>query len=92
MFFSDKSQKGKDDWWQVLGGINRFNANRKAVVQAPNIRVLDETMSSYCPRTTRTGSLPYHSFVMRTPEPLVTEFKTLAAAARGMLMFPMKKS
>jgi len=82
--FSDKSQKGKKDWWQVLGGINGF----KTVVQASNIRVLDEIVSSYYPRTMRTGSLPYFSITMRKPEPLGTEFKTLAAAALGM--FPMK--
>ena len=33
--FADKSQKGKDDWWQVLGGIDGFNENRKKTVQAP---------------------------------------------------------
>jgi len=85
--FADKSQKGKDDWWQVLGGIDGFNENRKKTVQAPNIRVLDESMSAFRPRTTKTGDLPYISFIMRKPEPLGTEFKTLAACHFGMYCF-----
>ena len=82
--FADKSQKGKDDWWQVLGGIDGFNENRKKTVQAPNIRVLDESMSAFKPRTTKTGDLTYLSYIHRKPEPLGTEFKTLAACHFGM--------
>ena len=44
--FANKSQKEKDDWWQDLGGINGFNEKRKKTVQEPNIRVLDESMST----------------------------------------------
>ena len=76
--FADKSLEGKDDWWQIMGGVNGFNANRLRTVQAPNIKVLDETMSAYRPRTTKFGTLPYLSFILRKPEPLETEFKTLA--------------
>jgi len=35
--FADKTLKGKDDWWQVLGGVNGLNENCKKIVQAPNI-------------------------------------------------------
>jgi len=30
--FADKTLKGKDDWWQVLGGVNGLNENRKKIV------------------------------------------------------------
>ena len=85
--FADKTLKGKDDWWQVLGGVNGLNENRKNIVQAPNIRVLDESMSAFRPRTMKTGNLPYLSFILRTPEPLGTEFKTLAAVSIGTFDF-----
>ena len=81
--FANKTlNKGKDDWWQVFGGVNGLNENRKEIVQAPNIRVLDESMSAFRPRTTKTGNLTYLSFILRKPEPLGTEFKTLAAVRR----------
>jgi len=38
-------------------------------------RVLDEAMSAYRPRTTKTGGLEHLSFVKRKPEDLGTEFK-----------------
>ena len=82
--FADKTREGKDDWWQVLGGIDGFNENRKKTVQAPNIRVLDESMSAFRPRTTKTGNLAFLSFVLRKPEPLGSEFKTLGATLIGM--------
>ena len=82
--FADKTREGKDDWWQVLGGIDGFNENCKKTVQAPNIRVLDESMSAFCLRTTKTGNLPFLLFILRQPEPLGTEFKTLAAIQIGM--------
>jgi len=85
--FADKTLKGKDDWWQVLGGVNRLNENCKKIFQAPNIRVLDESMSVFFSRTTKTGNLPYLSFILRKPEPLGTEFKTLAAVSIGTFEF-----
>ena len=77
--FMDKNLQGKDDWWMILGGVNGLNENRKTTVNAPNIKVMDETMSAFCPQTTKTGNLPHLSWILRKPEPLGTEFKTLAA-------------
>lgn len=54
------------------------SAATPATSSAANIKVLDETMSAYRPRTTKSGTLPYLSFILRKPEPLGTEFKTLA--------------
>ena len=77
--FADKSLSGTDDWWQIMAGINGFNENRRRVVQAPNIKVLDETMSAWRPQTRKSGNLPSLSFILRKPEPLGTEFKDMAA-------------
>ena len=77
--FADKSLSGKDDWWQIMGGLNGFNENRRRVVQAPNIKVLDETMSAFRPQTRKFGNLPSISFILRKPENLGTELKDLAA-------------
>ena len=87
--FQDKSKEGLDDWWMILGGINGFNENRKKVINAPNVKVLDETMSAFCPQTTKTGNLPHLSYIMRKPEPLGTEFKTCAAAKLGEFHYNM---
>jgi hypothetical protein len=84
--FADRTLEGIDDWWQIMGGVNGFNANRLRIVQSPNVKVLDETMSAYRPRTTKFGTLPYLSFILRKPEPLGTEFKTLATVG-GFGMF-----
>ena len=65
------------------GGINGFNENRNRVIQAPNLKVMDETMSAFCPQTRKTGNLPHLSYILRKPEPLGTEFKTMAAAELG---------
>ena len=39
---------------------------------------LDESMSAYRPQTRKTGNLPNISFILRKPEPLGTELKTVA--------------
>ena len=81
--FAVSKLQESDVWWQVMGGINGFNENRRRVVQSPNMKVMDETMSAFCPQTRKTGNLPHLSYVLRKPEPLGTEFKTLAAAILG---------
>ena len=81
--FADTNKEGTDVWWQIIGGIDGFNANRKKVVQSPNKKVMDETMSAFFSDTRKTGNLPHLSYVMRKPEPLGTEFKTMAAADLG---------
>ena len=83
--FADKTCEGKDDWWQVLGGIDGLNENCKEVIQAGTIKVLDEMMSMYRPRTTKTGTLPYLSFIMRKPEPLGTKFQVDRLANRATM-------
>ena len=53
--FADTSQEGKDPWWQILGGIHGFNKNRNLNIASSTQKVLDESMSSFRPRTTATG-------------------------------------
>ena len=48
-----------DEWWQIAGGIDGFNENRKRVVLADIIKILDELMSAFKPQTTKTGDLPH---------------------------------
>ena len=81
--FSDTKLEKSDVWWQVMGGINGFNENRSRVIQVPNLKVMDETMSSFCPQTRKTGNLPQLSYILRKPEPLGTKLKTMAAAELG---------
>ena len=50
-------------------------------------KVLDESMSSWRPRTTATGGLPNISFIMRKPEPLGTELKTVCCAKTGVMTY-----
>jgi hypothetical protein len=52
--------------------IAKFIGNRKRVVAASVFKLLDETMSTWHPRKTKTGGLPNISFVLRKPEPLGT--------------------
>jgi len=72
-----------DPWSMFRPGVRAFNANRRAHVTASNIKVADESMSAFQPRTTKTGQLPNLSFVQRKPKPLGTEFKTVADSTSG---------
>ena len=68
--FSDPKKKATDPWWQVSGGIEEFNKNRKKMVKGSNIMVLDEAMSAFKPRTTATGKSQTHTSThLPTPNP-----------------------
>jgi hypothetical protein len=69
----------------VLLLLNGYNKNRHNWVAASVRKTLDESMSAYQPRTSTTGGLPNISFILRKPEPLGTEFKTIACAKTGEL-------
>ena len=59
--------------------VNSFNTNRKSTVAASRFKTLDESMSAYRPQTRKTGNLPNIRYILRKPEPLGTEFKTVAS-------------
>jgi hypothetical protein len=88
--FQDKSkaeeeQESYDPWNMILLMIDGYNSNRRSWVAASVRKVLDESMSAWCPQTTKTGGLPHLSFILRKPEPLGTEFKDIACTVTGTL-------
>ena len=64
-----------DPWNEIRPLIDGFNQNRRGVVAASATQVLDECMSAFQPRTTKSSLLPHLSYVARKPKPLGTEFK-----------------
>jgi hypothetical protein len=82
-----KNEAGYTDaWWWLRGGVERFNAKRRALLRTVPVCVLDESMSTWRPRTTKQGGLSHSSYVIRKPEPLGTEFKTAADPATGIML------
>ena len=73
---SETYKRAGDPWWQFAAAVDEFNEIRSQYILTSAERVLDESMSAYCPRTTRLGGLPNLSYVFRKPEPLGTEFKS----------------
>jgi Transposase IS4 len=55
-----------------------YNLRWKITVASSTIIVLDEGMSAFQPRATKTSKLPKLSFIKRKPKPLGTEFKMAA--------------
>lgn len=72
-----------DPWNPILALVNGFNNNRSQIVAASSTKLMDETMSSWSPTTTKYGGLPFLSFILRKPTPLGTEFKTVACSETG---------
>ena len=56
-------------------------------IDASFLKVGDESMSVIRFRTTAKGNLPHLSNILRNPEPLGTEFKTVACSVTGYLIF-----
>jgi hypothetical protein len=79
----DADGNGGDPWHMVLLMVDGYNSNRQSWLAASVRKVLDESMSAFKPRTSKTGGLPHLSFILRKPEPLGTEFKTIACAVTG---------
>ena len=55
-------------------------------IAASFLKVGDESMSAIRPRTTAKGNLPHLSYILCRPEPLGTEFKTVACSVKGNLL------
>ena len=85
--FANWDAETMDPWWQVAGGVDGFNENRKKIVMAGFTKVMDELMSAFKPRMTPTGNLPHLSHIQRKPEPFGTEFKATMCATTGVLLF-----
>ena len=65
--------------------INVFNAACKNIA-ASFLKVGDESMSAIRFRTTAKGNLPHLSYILRKPDPLGTEFNTVAFSVTGALL------
>ena len=72
-------EEERNPWWRVGYLVHGFNENRKKSVAASRVKTLDESMSAYRPQTRKSGNLPNISFILRKPEPLGTELKTVAS-------------
>lgn len=75
----DDAGKEANKWWPVGYLVHGFNMNRQQTVASSRVKTLDESMSAFRPQTTKTGNLPNISFILRKPEPLGTELKTVAS-------------
>jgi len=73
-----------DPWYKFSKFIAAFNYNRAKMIVASVIKLLDESMSAWCPRKDKTGGLPNIPFILRKPEPLGTEFKSIACSVTGI--------
>jgi hypothetical protein len=82
--FQDKS-KDDDPWNMIMLMVDGYNASRHSWIAASARKTLDESMSAWCPQTSKAGGLPHLSFILRKPEPLGTEFKVIACAVTGKL-------
>ena len=66
-----------DEWWRGEHLFDGFNTACKNIA-ASFLKVGDELMSTIRFRTTAKGNLPHLSYIFWKPEPLGTEFKTVA--------------
>ena len=85
-FASDSHKESGDPWHAIIQWIHEFEQSRSEVICGSGIFVFDESMSAFRPRTTKNGNLPHLSWIMRKPEPLGTEFKSVSEAVTGVMM------
>ena len=72
---SEEMRQDGDPWWRYTGYVQKFNESRKEKISSGNWIVIDEMMSAYRPRKTKSSDLPHLSYVQRKPEDLGTELK-----------------
>ena len=77
--------KEQDPWWAFSSAVKEFNDIRDEEIIDSWEKVLDETMSAWRPRTSKNGGLPNISYIIRKPEPLGTEFKTVCCPVSGVM-------
>ena len=70
-------EKDHDPWWAFSSAVKDFNDIRNNNVLSSQIKVLNKSMLAWRPHTSRNGGLPNISYIIRKPEPLGTEFKTV---------------
>ena len=75
-----------DEWWRAKHLFDGFNTPCKNIA-ASFLKVGGESMSAIRFRTTAKCNLPHLLYIFRKPEPLITEFKTIAFYVTGALLF-----
>jgi len=85
--FEQPMEKDSDPWYCFSSAVNEFNEIRNELVQSSHVKVLDESMSAWHPRTSKNGGLPNISYIIRKPEPLGTEFKTVCCQSTGVMIW-----
>lgn len=75
-----------DAWYMISWFVEEFNKNRRQTVAASRVLTIDETMTAWKPRSTKTGGLPHLSYVMRKLEPLGLEWKVTRCTVTGIIM------
>eukprot|EP00957_Ditylum_brightwellii_P067519 5126046-Ditylum_brightwellii.AAC.1 len=61
--FEDILLEDVDPWWHFVSVCHKFNNNRQITVAASVHKTCDKFMSAYQLRTTKTGGLPYLSYI-----------------------------
>ena len=84
--YEDASRKQNDPWWRFSSGVDQFNLNRLKYIVPSNHMTMDELMSAWRPRKTKTGGLPNITHIPRKPESLGTEFKCSACTLSKVMM------
>ena len=85
----DPTRSEVDPWWKFVGNIEFFNLNRLRCIASSNHVCVDELMSAWRPRKTKTGGLPNLTYVRRKPEPLGSEFK-VSSCTRSKVMLNLE--
>ena len=98
--FSTANASTTIPWWMITDGIKKFNENRQRTILASSDRVINESMSAFCPQTHKFGNLPFLSFIARKLEPLGIELKVIADCTTSVILwmeiqrgkFPMREA
>ena len=83
----DESNKSTDPWWQFSSAVDNYNKNRRETINSSLLKVYDESMSAFRPRTSRFWNLPHLSCIDRKPKPLGAEFKVTNTTKVGIGLY-----
>ena len=81
-WFVDKCDK---PWEIFLPAVQNYNEKRRQLLTAA-LLLLDESMSGWCPKTSKLGGLPNYTYEPRKPVPLGTMFRNGVEAVTGIIM------
>jgi hypothetical protein len=57
--YKDQSLKESGDpWWKFAAAVTEFNDHHLKTINGSKVKVVDESMCAYQPRTTAMGGLP----------------------------------